>query len=221
LPVAVAQDSASSGSYVQNADIITIQNKADELFEKGKYQRAYTIYLNDLAPIGDKFAQYMVGFMTLNGLVAKENPVLASAWFRLAAERDTAQFIKVRDDLNRQLDSVEMESSDQIYLRLRRQFSDVAVRMREVRMCHAELRGGSTGTRTNTTSYPITLVKPREGATISMDAYNEQVTRDMQKALDFIVATLKIEPIDAEIDEARINELEEQVTAYLARVDDR
>jgi len=222
IPGAFAQDFSSSGGYVRDSEILRVQDKAEELFERGDYKRAHFIYLNELAPIGDKYAQYMVGFMNMTGLGVREDPVLASAWYRLAAERHTAPFIAVRDDMNRRLDTIDMERSDEIYLRLRRDFSDIAVRMREVREDYELLNDGPTGSRTSRSSSPVIIVKPREGSSMSMDAYRGEITRRMQKHLNFIARTLEIEQVNADsISSTRIGDLEEQVMTFVARVDDR
>lgn len=223
LSGASAQDFSSSGGYVRDSSTLSVQRKAEELFEREDFKRAHFIYLNELAPIGDKYAQYMVGFMTLTGLGVREDPVLASAWYRLAAERDTAEFIAVRNDLFRRLDSTEMESSDELYLRLRREYSDIAIRMREVREDFELLQGGSgpTGSRTGVSSSPVIIVKPGDGSGMSMDAYYRQIRLRMQGHLNFITRTLEVEPVDADITEGEVNELESLVMAYVARIDDR
>jgi hypothetical protein len=222
IPVAHSQDFSSSGGYVRDSNTLSVQRKAEELFEREDYKRAHFIYRNELAPIGDKYAQYMVGFMTLTGLGVREDPVLASAWYRLAAERNTAEFIAVRDDLIRRLDRIDMGRSDELYLRLRREYSDIAVRMREVREDFELLRegGGATGSRTGSSSSPVIIVKPRDGSGMSMDAYYRQIRLRMQGHLDFIAKTLGIERVDASLTEAEVRELEAQVMTYVARVDD-
>ena len=45
-----------------------IQERVEVIYVAGDYQRALLIYEMDLAPIGDKYAQYMVGYMHLRGL---------------------------------------------------------------------------------------------------------------------------------------------------------
>ena len=47
--------------------MVQLQDRVDELYERGKYDRAYLIYRDELALAGDKYAQYMVGFMYLTG----------------------------------------------------------------------------------------------------------------------------------------------------------
>lgn len=46
---------------------VRIQAKAESLYLQGHWERAQFIYEHELAPIGDKYAQYMVGYMYLNG----------------------------------------------------------------------------------------------------------------------------------------------------------
>ena len=63
-------------------ETLRVQQKAEALFERGNYERAYFIYRNELAPIGDKYAQYMLGYMHLTGKGATEDRVAATAWYR-------------------------------------------------------------------------------------------------------------------------------------------
>ncbi len=55
------------------------QERVEELYVSGAYDRAYFIYRNELAPRGDKFAQYMVGYMHLTGAGVPEDPAVALA----------------------------------------------------------------------------------------------------------------------------------------------
>ena len=57
LPAAFAQDYSPSGGYVTDAMTLSVQEKAEELFQREDYERAHLIYLKELAPIGDKYAQ--------------------------------------------------------------------------------------------------------------------------------------------------------------------
>lgn len=216
----LAQDFAFRDDDYRDSATLSVQDKAEELFGEGDYKRAHFIYLNELAPIGDKYAQYMVGFMILSGLGAAEDPVVASAWYRLAAERKTPEFVAVRDDLIRRLDTADMERSDKIYSRLRLEYSDIAVRMREVREDFERVASGPTGSRTSSSSSPVMIVRPREGTGMSAEAYNQQLRRRMQKHLDFIAKTLEIDSVDADITADELDRLEQQVMTFAAKVDD-
>ena len=56
-----AQRSAGLSTDAPDSRTLGLQRKVDELYERGEFDRAYFIYRNDLAPVGDKYAQYMVG----------------------------------------------------------------------------------------------------------------------------------------------------------------
>jgi len=103
------------------------QEKADELFEQGQYARAMTIYRKDLAPVGDKYAQYMVGYMHLAGRGVPEDPILASAWYRLAAERGEESFVAERDTLLQYFKEEHKAISNRLYADLRRELGDLVL----------------------------------------------------------------------------------------------
>jgi TPR repeat protein len=70
---ALAQHSGGKLSVELDSKTLSVQAKAEELFEREDYRRAHIIYLKDLAPIGDKYAQYMLGFMTASGLGVEQD----------------------------------------------------------------------------------------------------------------------------------------------------
>ena len=129
---------------------LSLQVKVDRLFERGEYDRAYLIYRNELAPLGDKYAQYMVGYLHLTGMGADKDLVLASAWYRLAAERGTPEFVALRDQVMQELPSEQRVQSDAVYLELRHDYNDLAVLLRSVkRHVHAlQARSGAGVTST-------------------------------------------------------------------------
>ena len=107
--------------------IIKTQQKVDSLFEKGDYDRAYFIYRQELAPLGDKYAQYMVGYMTIVGKGTEQDFIAGSAWYRLAAERGDKHFSKARDEILGYFDAEQQILSDQAYAELRLLYSDVII----------------------------------------------------------------------------------------------
>lgn len=60
---------------------------ADAAFEDGHYGGAFAIYRRELAPAGDKYAQYAVGWMLFNGQGVERDPAEGLAWMMLAGER--------------------------------------------------------------------------------------------------------------------------------------
>lgn len=107
--------------------ILETQEKVDSLFDQGKYDRAMFIYRHELAPLGDKYAQYMVGYMYLSGKGVAEDVVTASAWYRLAAERGQDTYIFERDKLMSLLSAAQRAQSDKVYFALRNALGDVAL----------------------------------------------------------------------------------------------
>ncbi len=78
MSVAVAQDTNSFPSVRLNSKTLEVQNQADEVFDRRAYDRAYFIFRNELATIGDKYGQYMVGFMYVTGKGVEEDRVALS-----------------------------------------------------------------------------------------------------------------------------------------------
>ena len=107
--------------------ILKSQEKADAYFAKGKFDKAMSIYRDDLAPLGDKYSQYMVGYMYLAGKGVQEDAIVASAWVRLAAQRETEQYARIRDSLLALFNDEQRLRSDQLYVELRKDMGDMAL----------------------------------------------------------------------------------------------
>ena len=107
--------------------ILKTQQKVDSLFEKGDYARAYFIYREELAPLGDKYAQYMVGYMNITGKGVEKDHIAGSAWYRLAAERGDAHFSKARDEVWALFSDEQRLQSDERYAELRLEYSDAMI----------------------------------------------------------------------------------------------
>lgn len=137
---------------------LKIQRKVEDVFERGEYDRAYFIYRHELVPLGDKYAQYMVGFMHLTGKGVPEDPITASAWYRLAAERGTPEFVAVRDFLLVTLTPEERAKSDALFIQVRREFSDMAVLLASIKRGVRKL-GPTTGSRLSGQGSPVTVIE--------------------------------------------------------------
>lgn len=148
----------SGGLFADSPDSRTlkVQRKVEQLFDRGEYDRAYFIYRNELVPLGDKYAQYMVGFMHLTGMGVDEDPVTASAWYRLAAERQTPQFVAVRDMLLEDMSVEQRRQSDRLFLEIRRSYSDLVILLNSIKR-HVRNVKPTTGSRLRTSS-PMTVI---------------------------------------------------------------
>ena len=111
----------------ENRAILNLQQKADSDFAKGEYGQALEAYQKELAPLGDKYSQYMVGYMYLAGKGVQEDALLASAWYRLAAQRETEEYARIRDSLLALCNDEQRSRSDEIYILLRRKMGDLTL----------------------------------------------------------------------------------------------
>jgi hypothetical protein len=102
------------------------QEQVEELYMQGAYDRAYFIYRNELAPRGDKYAQYMIGYMHmhLTGAGVAEDPAVALAWYRLAAERGEPSISLAGDELEVTLNPTQIAATDALFAELKSELSD-------------------------------------------------------------------------------------------------
>lgn len=201
---------------------VRIQAKVEAIYEQGDFQRAHFLYVNELAPIGDKYAQYMAGYMYLKGQGVPQDPVKALAWYRLAAENGAAEFVAVRNQLMAQLSEDDLDASDAVYVKLRQQYGDLAVVVAQLRRGDSTGSISITGSRIKGGSRPLTIVDPRTGTVISGDEYFRRANSRAQDQLDYITDALGIEPMSVDdMTDADYDALEQMVEDYLGIVDDR
>jgi len=127
LASSVALSADAFPGYSPDRNLIKTQQKVDKLFEKGNYERAMLIYRDELAPLGDKFAQYMVGYMHYSGRGVPKDRVIACAWYWLAAERGDESFVKVRNALDGILDDEQRSRAGRLYKELHSEMGDIVL----------------------------------------------------------------------------------------------
>ena len=211
--LAVAQGSTRS--------LHSLSEKAERLYREGHWERAHFIYINELAIYGDKYAQYMAGYMFLEGRGVEPDPVRASAWYRLAAESGAPEFIEVRDELLESLSEESLAASDSIYIELRKQYSDIVLALNLARQEREQLREGTTGSRLSTTSSSVTIVDPQSGSAISGSEFERRIKARIKLRLDYITKVLGVAELDAELSNSEFEALAEQVDEYLQVIADR
>ena len=216
-----APAAAAGASRTHHSPTLALHEKAEDLYRTGHHERAYFIYVNELAAIGDKYAQYMAGYMWLNGQGVPRDRVRASAWYRLAAERDSPEFVAVRDQLLESMDEAEREESDAIYLRLREEYSDLVIAMAQLREEREQLNERRTGSHLSSRSSSYTIIDPRTGMSMTRSEYEERLESSMQIRLDFIAGRLGIDRVEPDMSDREFAALSDQVDAYLDLIDDR
>jgi hypothetical protein len=207
------------GSAV-DSKTMRIQERVEELFEQGEYQRAHFIYRNELVPIGDKYAQYMVGYMYLTGTGVDEDPMLASAWYRLAAERSYKEFINERDQILRAFSEVDLIRSDNLYLQLRRQYSDVVLLLALIEADMDSMKA-RTGSRLSGGGGSVTIVDARSGSSISGARFFGQIRRRTTARLKFMAQQLGRPDLNTDPDDVDVKELEQLVRDFTDTITDR
>jgi hypothetical protein len=219
ISLAGAQTTSSFPHVPVSSKILRVQEQAEEVYERSDYKRAFFIYRNELAPIGDKYSQYMVGFMYLAGQWVEEDPVTASAWYRLAAERDTKEFVSARDQLVATLDAEQKAQSDRRYIELRKEFGDLVLLTRAIRRDYEMLRN-RTGTRLSADGSPLTIIDPSGlGTSQSGSAYYGKIEKRIKARLEYIASRVRIDVVDINFKNVDLDELEEQVDEYLTKLD--
>jgi len=221
LSVALGQASAGFPGVPPESRTIRTQAKVEGLFERREYVRAHFIYRNELVAIGDKYAQYMVGFMYLTGKGVQKDAVMASAWYRLAAERQAPEFVAARDRLMTAFDAVDIARSDQAYINLCLQYSDLVLMLDLARKDMTMLNESTMGSRLSGGSRPVVIIDPRFGTVMSSDEYFRQINSRLQSRLDFITDRVNIDKVDANVGADELVALQQQIVQYLQTVNDR
>jgi len=193
--------------------ILKTQEKVDSLFEKGDYERAMFIYRHELTPLGDKYAQYMIGFMYLTGKGVPQDAVQASAWYRLAAERGQDVFVSARDELLMTFDQNSRPYSDSAYRELRRELSDVAL-LSGMISADLEILRRSTQTRAERMGSSEELIDRR-----TRDY--EPVVERLQKRLDYLIDLSFSDDFEPDIEQKGIELLEDEVNREIALFESR
>lgn len=208
-PVEAQRPSAPVTDLVDSRTL-KVQRKVDELYERGEFDRAYFIYRNELAPVGDKYAQYMVGYMHLMGMGTDRDPVAASAWYRLAAERQMPEFVAVRNQLMRDLNADERRRSDAYYLELRREFNDLVILLAEIKRNLPERRV-VTGSRISTESSTIGVFTITPGQARSSADYHASNRRQLEESLKKLAELGDFPDLETDPDRVDIDEIERLV----------
>lgn len=202
-----------------NSQTLRVQEKAEELFSRQNYERAHFIYQNELAPIGDKYAHYMLGFMHLTGKGVTQDRVAASAWYRLAAERGTKEFARARDELMTSLSVEQTLKSDQLFIELRKQFGDLILLMNAVRDDYEQLRK-RTGSRLSADVSPITVIGISGSSPGDAGAdYYPRIERRIKARLEYIGKFAEIEIVDLDMEASELATLADKLDEYLATLD--
>ena len=201
-----------------NKRTLGTQERVEALYDSGEYKRALFIYERELAPLGDKYAQYMVGYMHLNAQSVSQDSVSALAWYRIAAERGEPALRQARDELIESMTAPEIAVSNRIFLDLWQSIGDTKLIMELIRedMNTLKRRTGSR-IRGAPTSGPALIYRP-SGELLPPNYYRDVRVR-LETRLNFLEIKVEIKDVDVESDDEALKLLEQQVQSELAALE--
>lgn len=197
---------------------LEIQKRVDELFAAGDFKRALFIYKNELAPRGDKYAQYMVGFMHLYGYSVPQDKPRALAWYRLAAERGNEALVESRDELAASLTQPEIEASNEIFLDLLQDIGDTRLIMVLIQRDMNTLKG-RTGTHVQGSNAGGRVVIIRPSGRIEDPNYYRDLRLRLEARLSYLETNAEISDITVESGNDELRRYEEQVQSEIAAIE--
>ena len=204
----------------QTADQRTLktQERVDELYAAGNYNRALFIYEKELAPRGDKYAQYMVGYMHLSAYGVPQDTVRALAWYRLAAERRNEALERARDELADTLTRDEIDASNQIFLGLLQEIGDTRLIMKLIQRDMNTLKS-RTGTHIpgSVVSGPVQIIRP--SGLLEDPNFYRNIRLRLEARLNYLETRVEISDIVLESDDDGLRMFEEQVKSDLAALE--
>jgi len=205
-----------------SADQRTLQAQrlVEQLYEDRKFERSLIIYEKELAPIGDKYAQYMVGFMYYRGHGVEVNRPAALAWFRLAAERRDPPIVAARDALFSTMSQEEIVESNQIFVTLWRELGDSQIILALVRN-DLDLLKEKTGSRVSASNASsMTIISVQSGTTRS-PAFYDRVRKRLEARLNFLSSNVEIVDIALNDEIAVKKSLEQEIREDMAALNMR
>jgi len=90
-----------------------MQQRADMAYASGQDKRAWKLY-QQLADVGDKFAQFRIASMYEDGRHVQRDLVQAHSWAALAAETGRKEFRQYQSQLRAQLNASQLAAAEQL-----------------------------------------------------------------------------------------------------------
>ena len=206
---------------------VSAQHKVESLYSSRDFARAFLIYRKELAPLGDKYAQYMVGYMRLHGQGVESDTAEALAWYRLAAERGESVLSQARDALQQTLDEEERAEADRIFARLWQHYGDRKLLLELVREDLAILSSrpglevaGGVPHRTTEGSPRMVIASGYMGSEGDRDVFR-RVRERLDRRLEYLEDAARFEQADNGAGNQAISALENEVRQALEALEIR
>ena len=98
----------------------------------------------------------MAGYMCMHGKGVERDKIRASAWYRLAAERDGPEFVAIRDQTLEAMSEEERLASDALFVELRQRYSDLVLMLDSLEDERDAMNEKPTGSRLSASASSIT-----------------------------------------------------------------
>jgi hypothetical protein len=214
----VAEEYRQSPGVPTDSRTLRIKERVEGVFLSGDYGRALLIYEKELAPLGDKYAQYMVGFMYLTGKGVAENPSEALAWYRLAAERGEVPFMRARDALRASLGPAGLERSEARFVELWQRYGDRRLILDLIESDLRILRRGSLSTTAARVDDASSSIAAGYAGSESGEGYYRRVRARLAERLQYLPSTKDAAEVGIE-NPALIEKRESEVQRELRAMD--
>lgn len=164
------------------------QVEAEEAYGRGDYSRAFLLYRTKLVPIGDKFAQYMVGYMLQHGQGTTRDEVEAAAWFSLAAERGHKPIVEHVEAYKMGLSAEQVSAARTRSLELKAELGDRALVERLIRRDMKQLRAMTDPRIRESTCGRVDPVTSGGGKTMTSfcKALNERIDQRLEYINNYV-----------------------------------
>lgn len=194
------------------------QERVEQLYEQGEFARALMIFEEDLAPKGDKYAQYTIGYMHLNGQGVTQNKARALAWYRLAAERGGPALVEARNSLSAKLTAEEIAESSRIFAELWQTMGDNRILL-DLILDDLNILKARTGTRIpGAASGPLTVIDLSGSGAVN-ERFYEVVEERLQTRLAYLKTNVEIIDIDTGDGDPVVRGLEDDMKKVIASLE--
>ena len=192
------------------------QERVEELYVSGQHERAYFIYRKELAPRGDKYAQYMIGYMHFTGAGVPEDQAVALAWYRLAAERGEPSIELARNELQKSLMPPQIAAADGLFAELKRELSDRVLIYALVQQ-DLEILRNSAGRGPSKGSSNMLVIDRRYGY-MSGAQYYQLIKNRLDARLTYLKG--QVDVIDVAVAETmELAQIESEIKELIAEID--
>lgn len=206
---ALAASQLSFPGEAPRESVTSAMKKAEAAYSAGDFKTAFWYFRKELAPLGDKYAQYMVGHMLEHGEGVNRDKEAAAAWYMLAAERGHQDIVNVSQQFQQSLSSDQLSSVRQQAISLKTDIGDRALIERLIRRDVDKLNN-MTGSRVangrSSCARSVRVYDPRDlRGSVSVDRFCKTLNARIEKRMQYLGGYVEFGELELLPDEAMNN----------------